>query len=370
MINTKRLIDTFTELVETDSPSFDEREICDRIKKKLSDIGIAAEEDNSAAKTGGTSGNLYAYVEGSLPLPPLLFSSHMDTVEPSRKKRAIIHEDGSITSDGSTVLGADDVSGIAAIIEAVTVIKEQGLPHRPLELLFDTAEEAYCVGIQQFDFSRLKSKEVYVLDLSGEVGSAAYMAPTILSFTAEFEGRAAHAAFSPESGIHAVKAAADAVFNTECGRVGDTTVNIGTITGGSADNVVPQRCTVTGEIRSFSDSKATIRLAQIEQIFRHSAENFGAQLRFTSQSLCKAFETAVDSDTAKRYKKACAQSGLSGELIQTYGGSANNHFSQHGLTGLVAASGMNNCHSCNEYSDISELQKAARLALELMLSQE
>lgn len=78
-------------------------------------------------------------------------------------KKAVLHEDGTITSDGSTVLGADDLSGVCAILEALTSLKEDGTPHRPLELLFDVAEETYCAGIRQFDFSRLKSKEAYVL---------------------------------------------------------------------------------------------------------------------------------------------------------------------------------------------------------------
>lgn len=370
MINKARLVKYFTELVAIDSPSFGERTMCDKIIAHLQAIGITSSEDDSAVKTGGTTGNLYAYVEGTLDLPPLLFSAHMDTVEPSRGKKTVIKPDGMITSDGTTVLGADDLSGIAVILEALTALKESGKAHRPIEILFDTAEEAYCVGIQQFDFSRIRSKESYVFDLSGPVGGAAYQAPSIISFRADFFGRAAHAAFSPEKGIHAIKAAATAVARIYCGRIGNTTVNLGTINGGSADNVVPEYCTITGEVRSFCDDDAWVQLSKIESCIKTAAEEFGATVDFRTKTLCLAYYVDPGSPVAVRFEKTCAVLGLQSDLHQTYGGSDNNHFVPHGISGLVLASGMNNCHSCGEYTNVDELERAAKLALALILSNE
>jgi tripeptide aminopeptidase len=370
MINKARLVKHFAKLVAIDSPSFRERAMCDEIIAYLQAIGIRASEDDSAAKTGGTAGNLYACAEGTLNLPSLLFSAHMDTVEPSRGKKAVFKPDGRITSDGTTVLGADDLSGVAVILEALTTLKESGKAHRPVEVLFDTAEEAYCVGIQQFDFSRIRSKEAYVFDLSGPVGGAAYQAPSIISFQADFCGRAAHAAFSPEEGIHAIKAAVAATARIDCGRIGNATVNLGTISGGSADNVVPEHCTVTGEVRSFCDGDARAQLSEIESKFKKAEEEFGAIVNFRTKTLCLAYHVDPAGPVALRFKKACAESGLQPELCQTYGGSDNNHFATHGITGLVLASGMSNCHSCGEYTSADELEHAAKLALALILSKE
>ena len=116
MTNRDRLLILFEQLIAFDSPSYGEREICDFIKGRLADLGIAVCEDGTAKKIGGNCGNLYAYVDGALNLPPLLFCAHMDTVEPSRGKQMRIAADGTITSDGKTVLGADDCAGIAAIL--------------------------------------------------------------------------------------------------------------------------------------------------------------------------------------------------------------------------------------------------------------
>ena len=294
----------------------------------------------------------------------------MDSVDPAVGKRPILHPDGTITSDGSTVLGADDLSGVAAILEAVRSVQESGAAHRPIELLFDVAEEPYCAGIQHFDFPSLQSKEAYILDLTGPVGSAAYQAPSILAFKAQFTGRAAHAAFSPELGIHAIQAAAQAIVSIPCGRVGDTTVNVGTITGGSADNVVPEQCCVTGEVRSFDDGSARARLAEIEATVKAAAQAVGAEVVFSTETLCLAYRVEPDHPVAERFQKVCADLNLSGELTVTYGGSDNNHFFHHGISGLVVASGMNSCHACQEYSSVPELERAARLVEGLILSKE
>ena len=271
MIREERLLGAFRELVSIDNPTLRERGVCDLLLRRYAALGIRLQEDGTGAAIGGNAGNLYAFVPGDEALAPVLLSAHTDAVSPACGKHAVFHPDGRITSDGTTVLGADDLAGQCAILEAVTSVLEDGAPHRPFELLFDAAEESYCTGIQRFDFSRLRAKLAYVFDLSGPVGGAAYQAPSILSFRAVFTGRAAHAAFSPEEGRHAIRAAAQAAAQIPCGRVGELTVNVGTIAGGTADNIVPDRCTVTGEVRGFDHPLALQKLGEIEAVMQHAA---------------------------------------------------------------------------------------------------
>lgn len=369
-IDSKRLVDLFCRLVSIDSPSRGEREVCDHVKGLLTALGLDPQEDGAAEPLGGNCGNLYCYVDGSLDLPPLLFSAHLDTVEPSRDKRAVVDGAGRITSAGDTVLGADDVSAMAAILEALTALKESGTPHRPLELVFSAAEEPYCVGIQQFDFSRLRSRDAYVFDLTGPVGGAANAAPAIISFTVEFRGRAAHAGFSPEEGVHAIAAAGRAIAGVQCGRVGGATVNIGSISGGTANNIVPDRCTLTGEIRSLSNEEAKLRLEELTAVMERAAREMGAEAGVRHVVECSAYRTAPDAPVVRRFERACGELGLESGLCDTFGGSDNNHFARHGISGIVAATAMNSCHSCQEYTTVQELERAASLALHLMLSRD
>ena len=369
MVNTQRILDNFKSIVSLDSPSHDERLVCEHLKKYLASLGIEAVEDNAGEKSNGTTGNMYAYFEGDKDLEPIVFSSHMDTVEPSKNKCAVIHDDGKITSRGDTVLGSDDVAGIVSILEAITVIKEKNLSHRPIEILFTVSEETHCGGSNNFDYSRLKAKQAYVFDLDGDVGSAANSAPTIMMYNASFIGKSAHAGFASKEGIHAIKAAALAVSNIPCGAIGEgITANVGVIEGGKATNIVPDLCKIRGEIRCFDDSKTMDIFKEVEDICKASADEFGAKLEMDYEICIRAFNVDENGEVAQRFKNCCNKLGLSGECAPTFGGSDNNVFASHGIDGLVVATGMNNCHSCEEYTSVSQLEAAAKLALELMLS--
>ena len=181
-INKSRLLDTFVKLVSIDSPSYAEREMCQELKRRLLELGLSVEEDDTAERSGSNCGNLIARLPGTVALPPILFCCHMDTVSPACGKRAILHEDGTITSAGDTVLGADDLSGVSGILEALQVIREEKLPHGPVEVVFTTCEEVYGKGAENLDMGKISAGDAYVFDLTGPAGNSAKKAPTIISF--------------------------------------------------------------------------------------------------------------------------------------------------------------------------------------------
>ena len=369
-MNKERLVKTFTDLVALDSPSFDEQAVCRYIKERLTALGVQVTEDDSAAATGSTCGNLLATIPGDPSLEPVLFAAHMDMVEPSRGKQAVTDENGHITSCGDTVLGADDFAGVSAILEGAASLLESGATHPTLELLFTTGEEHFCVGAKAFDAQRLQSKTAYVMDLSGPVGDCAVAAPTLITFSAEVVGKAAHAGFAPEDGVHAIQVAAAAVANLPSGRWGDVTVNVGTITGGRATNIVPDSCTVTGEIRALCHQDALDRLNEIHSEFVEQAQAVDAKLNFNHTIHITGYRVDTDAPVAQRFRRACEAVGVAPRFTDTYGGSDCNILSAHGIQGLVVATAMNNCHAVNEYTTVEELCKAAQLAQALMEKQD
>jgi tripeptide aminopeptidase len=291
----------------------------------------------------------------------------MDTVEPSRNKTAVFHDDGTITSDKTTVLGSDDLAGIVSILEALTCIIEDKISHRPIEIIFSVCEEKYCYGMNVVDFDNVKSKQAYVFDLDGNIGTVAISAPTILSYTAKFIGKSAHAGFASHLGIHAIKAASLAVTRIPCGAIADgVTANVGIINGGTATNIVPPLCEVTGEIRSFDDKEADVRFDEVVDICNKAAEEFGAKVEFTKTRNVTAFNIDSDNQVVSRFKKACDNLSLDCNITRTFGGSDNNVLALKGIDGIVVSTGMNNCHSVNEYTSVDMLKNSANLALELM----
>lgn len=367
MVNKERLVEEFCSLVTIDSVSFHERKMADLLMEKLHLLGFHVIEDNAGDQIGGNCGNVYGYLEGNIQGEPLLFSAHMDTVEPGIGKKACQLVDGTITSDHSTVLGADDLSGIVAILEAIRSIQENGVAHRSLEVLFPVAEEAYIQGSNVFDFSIVKAKQAYVLDLDGPVGKAAIGAPTLVSFTAKFTGKAAHAGFAPEQGIHAISIAAKAITMINQGRIDDqTTVNIGIIEGGKARNIVPEECVLKGEVRSMVHEKALAITEQIRQTMETVALNLDGKLEFNTSFGCIAYEVSPNHPVVNQFEKACKELNYPTQLIHTFGGSDNNNFALHGITGIVLACGMNKVHSCEEYTHVEELYKCSNIIYKLM----
>ena len=360
MINEKRLIEQFLRLTAIDAPSGEESAMRAYLTGALARLGISAEADGA--------GNLFARLPGTCAGDALLFSAHMDTVSPGRGKHAVRHPDGRITSDGTTVLGADDAAGIAAILEALTVLRESVLPHPDIELLFTAEEERFCQGSARFDYTHLRAKTAYVLDLTGPVGTAAVAAPTILSLDIAVRGRAAHAGFAPEDGINALSIAAEALAKLKTGRVApDTTVNFGTIEGGAGRNIVPDRIRIAGEVRSLRHEAALHEVQAIENAFRRAAEKLGGVSEVGVTEDLRAYRIAQDEPVVTHLHSALAALGW-GEpaLVETFGGSDNNQFVRHGLRGLVLASAMELVHTTEEYTETPELARSAALTLQLM----
>jgi len=361
-----RLWETFSALTAIDSLPFKEKAMCDELKARLTELGADVYSDGAGKKIGGDCGNLYGYVSGAADAEPLLFSAHMDTVEPGRGKKAVL-AGNVITSAGDTVLGADDAAGLTIILEAVTRLKESGAVHRPIELLFTVAEELYGLGSANADYSRIKSKEAYTLDLSGEIGEAANAAPAILSFEATIRGKAAHAGFAPKDGVNAAMAAVNAAARIPVGEVEPgVAVNIGTIEGGTANNIVPERCRITGEIRGLSQKAAEARLRDIEIIFEEEAKKVGANVTVEHTPYISAYETPLTAKVAERFAKACEKVGVKPDIHPTMGGSDQNNYASFGIEGIVVACSMHNVHSVSEFCRLDELEKCTELVLALI----
>jgi len=361
MINEQRLVQLFCDLVTIDSPSRRERNMADRVKKILIELGGQVEEDDAGQAIDGNCGNLYARLPGALPGEPLLLSVHLDTVEPARGKRAVIR-DGIIRSAGDTILGADDLAGLTAILEAVRSTDEQGIPRRSLEILLTVAEEQHLLGSHHLEPWRLKAREAYVLDTSGAPGLAVLQAPGHIGLTFEIFGQASHAGITPETGVSAIRAAALGIAAMRLGRIDEaSTANIGRIEGGGETNVVADYCRVTAECRSL-DLVSLRKLAdELREAMSHAAEQSGARVVIQEKQSYQPYQVERDHPVVRRFVSACGQLGLPVRLVATGGGSDNNVLALHGITGIVLSCGMSKVHSCQEEISVRDLADTAKL---------
>src|ERR1051326_9155746 len=164
MINQERIKNLLLELVQIDSHSRKEREVAECIKKYCEEIGAQVEIDNAGAQVGGNTGNVIARFAGTIGgAAPIMMSAHMDTVVPGKGVKPIIEGD-IIRTDGSTVLGGDDKSGCAVILETIRCLQEQSIPHVPIDAIFSICEEVGLLGAKYVDMSKVRAKYGIVFD--------------------------------------------------------------------------------------------------------------------------------------------------------------------------------------------------------------
>lgn len=368
MINEQRLTDLFCQLVRIDAPSLGERVMADHVRTLLHELGCRVEEDQAGTAIGGNCGNLTAHWPGDLGEPPILLGVHLDTVGPCIGKEAVVGADRVIRSSGKTILGADDLAGLSAILEAMQSLREERVVHRPVEILMTVAEELHLTGAHQYDYSQLLSKEAYVLDTSGSPGMAALQAPGHVSLVFEVFGQSAHAGIAPEAGISAIQAACRGISRMNLGRIdAETTANIGRIEGGGATNIVADYCRVTAECRSLRQEKLQAQATDMRICMTVSAAEMGARVHIEEKISYHPYQVKPDRPVVRRFVKACQDLGLPGLLATSGGGSDNNVLMRQGIEGLVLSCGMNQVHACSENISIQDLVDITRLVEALIL---
>jgi len=371
MINVNRMAETFMELVRIDSVSREEGRLAAYLRKELELLGAQTTFDGSAAQTGSDTGNLIARINGNREKSPLLFSAHMDTVEPGRGIKPIL-KDGRITSDGTTILGADDKSAIAILLEMLRVLKDSGKPHPSMELVFSTCEEIGLVGAKHLDWSLITARQGYVLDTRDPEGLVT-RAPSANRLKFTVFGRDAHAGSAPEKGINAILIAAKAIATLELGRIdAETTCNLGVIKGGDAINIVPKKVQVDGEVRSHDDRKLTEVTQRMIDAFQGAAAAFSpgdkSDLPYVTVDVDLDFRrTHIPDDHAlvRMAFEAAERLNRSISLQVAGGGSDANVFFQQGIMTGVLGTGMTDVHSVREYIELSDMVKACEMVLEV-----
>jgi tripeptide aminopeptidase len=262
------------------------------------------------------------------------------------------------------VLGSDDKSGLAQIIEAVTVIGEHRIPHGDIEIVMTAAEEVGLVGAVNLDFGRLRSRHALVLDSSGPVGTVVTGAPTHIRYVMTISGRSAHAGIEPEKGINAIRVASRIISEAPDGRIDDdTTANIGIIEGGSATNIVAQTVTLLGEIRGHRRKPLEETQKAIFGGAARIARQCGASIAIEKGIEYSAFRIPKSAPFLGYLRSVYREIGIEPRFVKTGGGSDANIFNQRGIMAINISNGMQKVHSSEEFIMLDDLYKGCEVAL-------
>jgi len=367
MVNEKRLIESFMELVRIDSISREERNLADFLIEKLEDLGLEVIVDQAGEKVESNSGNIIARLRGNIKkATPVMFSAHMDTVVPGKNIKPVC--DGEkIISDGKTILGADDKAAIAALFEVLHIIKENNIPYGDIEIVFSICEEIGLKGAKNLDISSLNAQMGFVLDAGGQVGKIITTAPSQNSLEITIYGKSAHAGSNPEEGINAIQIAGFALSRMKLGRIDEeTTANIGIISGGKATNIIPDEVTLKGEVRSRKEEKLEKYTERLKKIIEDTAQEFKAKAEVKINREYSCYNLSSDDQVVKISMKAVKNMGLSPELCPSGGGSDANIFNKKGFPSVVLAIGMEKVHTVDEYILVKNLKNTAQCVLSII----
>ena len=365
-MDTNRLTERFMDYVRCDSESRDERRFCEKLEAELVALGLEVRRDDVSESTGSNGFDIHARLNGTG--KPLLFSCHMDTVFPGKGITPVIR-DGVICSDGTTILGSDDKSGIAAVMESLHRIVEGNLPHRTIEVMFTVCEEIGLLGSKNADYSGVQSKGAIVLD-SSMVGCVINRAPATARIHAKVTGKSAHAAISPDHGAHALKAACEAIANIPCGYIGDNTVmNVGTLKCEGKTNVVPALAEFDMEVRSFIKEELEAHISACEETLKKACEHYGTSYVFDVDRQCDVLYVNENSDTMLELLNAYRELGHEPTISRTYGGSDATWLFAHGIDAINIGTGMEDVHGLSEHINIENMVTTAELVFKLMCRQ-
>ncbi|MYL19698.1 M20/M25/M40 family metallo-hydrolase [Halobacillus litoralis] len=359
-INKQRLLDEFLELVQIDSETTQEAEISKVLKQKFSDLGLEVLEDEAASVTGHGANNLICNLKGSKEgADTIYFTSHMDTVVPGNGVNPSI-EDGYVVTDGTTILGADDKAGIAAILEGIRSLKENNVEHGDIQFVITVGEESGLVGAKALDSSLLKAKYGYAIDSDGQVGNIVVAAPTQAKINAVVKGRTAHAGVAPEKGVSAITLASRAIAKMPLGRIDEeTTANIGRFEGGQKTNIVCDHVEVLAEARSLDPAKMEEQVEKMKKAFYETAEEMGGEVDLDIQVMYPGYKQEAGDEVVEVARSAAKRIGRESELLRSGGGSDANVIAGHGVPTVNLSVGYEEIHTTNERIPVAELEKIA-----------
>ena len=374
MINIERLTNEFAQQAAIASPSFKEAGMATYLRKRFADLGATLKEDNAGALIGSQSNNFIFSIPGTKPGEPLLLSGHMDTVGPAEGVKPVL-ENGLFRSAGNTILGADDKAGLTEIIEAIEVLREQQIPHVPLEIVVTVCEEVGLLGAKHLDFSLISAKRGIALDTTG-VTHVIHKAPAANRFTVQINGQEAHAGVVPENGISSILIAARAISRMQLGRIDEeTTANIGIISGGQATNIIPRQTQLHGEVRSHNPQKLQEITQEIIALIEEEVEKaqitvdgrlIKASMKLELRDEYPSMHVDLQADILKLITGTAKAVDYHLEVKAAGGGSDANIFNAHGIQCVILGTGMNKVHSVEEEVRVEDLVQISRLLVEII----
>ncbi len=370
-----------------------QRNFADILKQELKDLGI---QDVHVTK--------HAYVCARIPAskgcenkPSVGFLAHMDTVEgvsglnvtpqviENYEGQDIILNDGIIlspkndtflkesigetiiTTDGTTLLGADDKAGIAEIMTAIDIIVQESVDHGQIEIIFSPDEETGH-GMDNVPLDWIQSKFCYTLD-GGHIGELEYECFTAFKSEIEFTGISQHTGTARPNMINAITMAANFINLLPAHESPETTDEYQGFYAPMKIEGQIEDATVVLFLRDFDDSIMQRRLQTVEVLAKAiETKYFGSTVKVTHTKQYQNMKKKLNEypevmDVLLKSAKECNIIATSKPIR---GGTDGSRLTEMGIPTPNIFTGGHNFHSRSEWASLNQMTKAVTLILQLV----
>ncbi len=376
-------------------------ELADILRKELIRFGLkdVDVDDNSylIAKLPSSLRSGGKIMSGYADPPVIGLMAHLDTSDavPGNNVRPVLHEnynggvirlnnsivldpkefpelrtyrgDTVITSDGSTLLGADDKAGLAEIMTAIRYLTEHPeIPHGEIEIIF-TPDEETGMGMSRFPLKKVKSKYCYTVD-GGEEGSIEPESFNAYKVAVTFHGRSIHIGYARGKLINALNMARDFLSMLPGAETPEAT-------DGRFGYYCPfeisgklDRVFLEVYIRDFDDKEAARRIEVINSIAQTVEKIYpGSRIEVKPEKQYSNMKRYIDSEPriVSILEKAVEKAGAKPLLKYIRGGTDGSQLSEMGIPTPNIFAGGYNFHSRLEWVPVSSMVKAARTLINL-----
>lgn len=392
-------VDTQSDPTSTAHPTTEkQKNLSKLLKKELQGMGIT----NAVADE-------YGYVYATIPsnsdkknIPAICFCSHVDTapdcsgtnVKPIHHRYydgndIVLPDDteqvlrmrespylkehinsGVITASGLTLLGADDKSGVAAIMEAAMFfVQNPAVKHGDIKILF-TPDEEVGQGTAKVDMKKLGAQFGYTLD-GGEAGSLEDETFSADATTITIHGVITHPGYAKDKMVNALKVAGailEALPKNEWSP--ETTEKKQGFVHPVAVNGIAEKATVQFIVRDFEDDGLTKHHARLRQLAEDVIKKYpGAVMEYSFVEQYRNMKMVLDKhpQVVAYAEQAIQRAGLAVKKESIRGGTDGSRFSYIGMPCPNIFTGMQNIHSKLEWVGTKDMAKAAETVVHLCM---
>ena len=277
---------------------------------------------------------------------------------------------GVITASGTTLLGADDKSGVAAIMEAALYfIQYPAVKHGDIKILF-TPDEEVGQGTAKVDMQKLGAKYGYTLD-GGEAGSLEDETFSADGAIITINGVITHPGYAKDKLVNALKVAGavlDALPQHEWSP--ETTEKREGFVHPTAVNGIAEKATIQFIVRDFTLAGLQQHHERLKKAAEETVAKFpGAVMEYAVQEQYRNMKEVLDKcpEVAAYAGEAIEKAGLTIKKESIRGGTDGSRFSYIGMPCPNIFTGMQNIHSKLEWIGTKDMAKAAETIVHLAM---